>query len=285
MKKGIKKAVLPQVVENKHQLEVNGLYAILIGYRQPGFNFSGEYHASWEMVYVLEGNVEVSADDRIYKLCCGDLILHKPMEYHTIRTLGEKPAKIMIITFALDGGLSHELKNAVFHPSGNALQHLNLLMDTLEANGSMQSSLDSRDYLVSLTKDAPKQLVFRQLEAFLLMLIYSEKGVEATVKNESAELYGRIVEILEENIYGSITIDEIAAKCNLSASTIKKCFSTYTGCGIHKYMLKIKMRAAIKMLHDGMTVNQVSDALGFGDANYFSTVFKREVGRKASSYK
>lgn len=285
MKKGIQKVNLPQIVENKHQLEVNGLYAVLLGYRHKGFNFKGEYHASWELVYVLEGSMEASADDRIYRLDAGDLILHKPMEYHSLRTLGETSAKVFIITFSLDGVLSHELKNAVFHPSGGSLKHLELLMETLEKNGSMQSLLDSRDYLVSLTKDVPKQLVFRQLEAFLLMLIYTEKGSQPTVRNESAQLYGKIVEILEENIYGWVTIDEISEKCGLSSSTIKKCFTGYTGCGIHKYLLKIKMRAAIKMLHQGMSINQVSEALGFGDANYFSTVFKREIGSTASSYK
>ena len=273
------------MVENRHQLEVNGLFAVLLGYRHRDFSFKGEYHASWEMVYVLEGKMEASADDRVYELKAGDLILHKPMEYHSLRTLGDSSAKVLIITFSLDGGLSHELKNAVFHPMGNSLNQLRLLMDSLEKNGSLQSFLDSRDYLVCLTKELPKQLIFSQFESFLLMLIYSEKGSMPIVKNESSVLYGKIVEILEENIYGWITIDEISAICRLSSSTIKRCFTNYTGCGIHKYLLKIKMRAAIQMLHEGMSINQVSESLGFGDANYFSTVFKREIGRTASSYK
>lgn len=285
MKKDITKAILPQKVENKNLLEVNGLYAILRGLRHPDFDFKGEYHASWEMVYVINGHIGVSADDRVYELKSGDMILHKPMEFHTLKTLGKTSAEILIITFSMDGGLSHELKNKVFHPVGSALSALKMLMNTLEKNGSMESFYDSVDYLVVLGKALPKQLVFTQLEAFLLMLLYTENTTLPTVKNEASELYSKIVEILEENVYGWIPISEIARKCNRSETTVKNCFKNYTGCGIHKYLLKIKMRTAIKLLHSGMSVGQVSEALGFEDANYFSTVFKREIGSNATSYK
>ena len=285
MKNGKSKAVLPTKVENKNHLEVTGLYAVLRGFRHPDCIFRGEYHASWELVYVIKGHMEASADDRVYELKSGDMILHKPMEFHTLKTLGKSSAEILIITFSMDGGLSHELKNKVFHPAGSALSALKMLMETLDKNGSKESLLDSVDYLVVLGAALPKQLVFTQLEAFLLMLLYTESATLPTVKNEASELYSKIVEILEENVYGWIPISEIARKCNRSESTIKSCFKNYTGCGIHKYLLKIKMRTAIKLLHSGMSVGQVSEALGFEDANYFSTVFKREIGSNATSYK
>ena len=261
------------------------MYAVLRGFRHPDFVFRGEYHASWEMLYVIEGDMEVSADDRVYELKSGDMILHKPMEFHTLKTLGNTSAEVLIITFSLDGGLCYKLKNSVFHPSGSALKALEMLMETLDKNGSMKSLLDSVDYLVVLCKDLPKQLVFSQFETFLLFLLYSDNKALPTVKSEASELYSKIVEILEENVYGWITISEIAEKCNRSESTVKNCFTNYTGCGIHKYLLKIKMRTAIKLLHEGMSVGQVSEALGFTDANYFSTVFKREIGSNATSYK
>lgn len=285
MKKDNKKVTFLQKVENKNHLEVTGFHAILRGFRHPNFNFRGEYHASWEMVYVIEGRMEASGDDRVYELKSGDMILHKPMEFHTLKTLGNTSAEILIITFSLEGGLSYKLKNSVFHPSGNALNALQMLNETLNKNGSVKSTYDSVDYLYVLNKDLPKQLVFSQLETFLLTLLYSENKVLPTIKNEASELYGKIVEILEENVYGWITISEIAEKCKRSESTVKNCFKNYAGCGIHKYLLKIKMRTAIKLLHEGMSVGQVSETLGFTDANYFSAVFKREIGSNATSYK
>ena len=54
--------------------------------------------------------------------------------------------------------------------------------------------------------------------------------------------------------------------------------------GIHKYLLKLKTAAAIQLLQQGCSVNEVSRQLGFANQNYFSTVFKRETGLPPSRY-
>ena len=48
------------------------------------YYFVGEMHNFWELVYVTEGSLFVSEDNRIYKLNEGDIIFHKPMEFHKI---------------------------------------------------------------------------------------------------------------------------------------------------------------------------------------------------------
>lgn len=279
-----KKAPLPKEVPNHNLLEVTSLYAILRGFRHPNFNFKGEYHASWELVYIIDGHMGVSADGRVYELQSGDLILHKPMEFHTLKTLGDKSAEVFIMTFSLNGELAYNLNNLVMHPTGSAAQALQMLMETLEAHGSRKSALDSVDYLVILGKGLANQLVFSQLESFLLLLLFTAYPAMPTVKNHSTNLYQQIVDILEENKYGHITIEEVAKQCQRSTSSVKNHFKTYTGCSIHKYYLKIKMRTAIELLGEGMSVGQVSETLGFEDPNYFSTAFKREISRNATFY-
>ena len=71
----------------------------------------------------------------------------------------------------------------------------------------------------------------------------------------------------------------------MSESTVKACFQRHAGCGVHKYLLKIKLRAAIRMIGEGSSVSGVSDALGFSDPNYFSYVFKRETGRRPTDFR
>ena len=47
-----------------------------------GYEFSGEAHDFWECVYVKEGTATICASDKVYRLEKGDIIFHKPLEFH-----------------------------------------------------------------------------------------------------------------------------------------------------------------------------------------------------------
>ena len=46
------------------------------------YSFPGESHNFWECMYVEDGSVCVSGDERVYSLKSGEIIFHKPMEFH-----------------------------------------------------------------------------------------------------------------------------------------------------------------------------------------------------------
>ena len=119
----------------------------------------------------------------------------------------------------------------------------------------------------------------------LLCLASSEKRLLPCTTGDNVKLYMEIVALLEENVYGQITIRDIADKLHVSTATVKNCFSEYAGCGVHKYFLKIKMRTAIELLEKGALVSEVSEQLGFSNPNYFSLVFKRETGHTAIQHR
>ena len=71
----------------------------------------------------------------------------------------------------------------------------------------------------------------------------------------------------------------------MSVSNLKKVFFRYSGLGVSRYFTELKVRHAVMMLNDGKSVKETSYALGFGDQNYFSTVFKRIMGKSPMQYK
>lgn len=68
----------------------------------------------------------------------------------------------------------------------------------------------------------------------------------------------------------------------MSQATLKRIFARYTGIGIHKYFLQLKIKSATELLQSGMNVCQTSEKLGFSSQCYFSTVYKRETGKSPS---
>ena len=62
------------------------------------FVFEGESHNFWEMVYVDKGNVLVTSNETPVELSQGDIIFHKPNEFHSIKALNSSP-NFFVISF------------------------------------------------------------------------------------------------------------------------------------------------------------------------------------------
>ncbi len=275
---------LSLIKKNMRLISIKGLYSIFEVKRKSEFYFEGECHSPWEMVYVMDGQTGITADDRVYTLSAGDVIFHKPMEFHKIwNTDGTRPS-YLICSFDMEGSFSHRLRDGVFHLSGQAKDIMDSLINYLHSEFS--ASADEFNYYDHLDKDKSSlQIILSHLELILLYISHTNKFEQENSQNEKMRLYTEIAGILEEHVYDKITIPEIAKICGISAATVKNCFAEYAGCGVHKYFLNIKIRTAIEMLKSGMTVSEVSDMLSFTNPNYFSYVFKRETGTCASSYK
>lgn len=267
---------------NRRALSVDALYSLFFFTRTPNFFFGGECHTPWEMVYVVRGRVGVSADDRVYSLAAGDVIFHQPMEFHKIWSEDGTSPQTLITSFDLSGPYVHRLRGSVFHLTDEPFAILSSLLAVLgiEKNGTDVSQsfsyIDRKDLI---------QTVFPLLEALLLSLTVAERSPIDAQKGEKERLYTAIVTLLEKNLTGKITVEQIASELNISAATAKSCFAAYAGTGIHKYFLKLKLRTAIELLRDGHTVSEVSDRLGFANPNYFGIVFKRETGKTPGSFR
>ena len=63
-------------------IKINSVITAFNAERQKGFYFSGEMHNFWELVYVVSGRVMATSEEKVFSLSEGQLIFHKPMEFH-----------------------------------------------------------------------------------------------------------------------------------------------------------------------------------------------------------
>lgn len=290
MKKGVyymkkdKKYIkaLSSISKNENLISVTHIYsAFELQYSSP-FYFDGECHTAWEMVYVIDGEIGVTADNKVHTLFKGDIIVHKPMEFHKIWTENTKDAHAFICSFDIEGKSTRKLMGGIYHLDDKQLQLMNLILDLLRSNAD---KLNTNYGSLIHENNKVSQLFANYLQLTLLNLSYLDKVKYVPTPCKNMLLYTEITEILENHVYDKISISEISDICNVSPSTVKSSFSLYAGCSVHKYFLNIKIRTAIELLKKGKTVNEVSDMLQFANPNYFSYVFKRETGMCASTYK
>ena len=267
--------------KTERPISLDAFYSMFLHRHKKDFYFSGEMHEPWEMVYVQSGNVGITADDRIYHLGVGSIVFHKPMEFHQIWSESDD-VRIFVTSFKLSGRLASNLFNKVFKLKPNDI----ILIDTLLKESKCLYSCETGRTYNQFSKWGEQpilvaQLVYR-LELLLLnLLTYTDQKQMP----ESSALYSKIVRILEANINRNITIEQISKLCDVSPTSVKNCFNKYTGGGIHKYFLKLKIRNAIALLGEGFSVGNVSEQLGFNNSNYFTYVFRRETGKCPSDYK
>lgn len=272
------------------RLSITCLYSAFETIKDKDYFFSGECHDFWEMVYVMSENVGVSSNDRIYKLSRGDVIFHKPMEFHRLWSVDGKKAHLFIMSFDLEGECASEFEKLVVSlPEKSRRIFADLISDFYARASRFDGENEtSFDMLVSKwdSSGMEEQTIKHRIE-LLLCEILADKyrvGTTSPFTSRSAEIYRKTVQLLEQNVYGHITTEQIAESLSYSPAYIKRIFAGYSDIGIHAYYTRLKINKAIELMKDGKTVGEASELLGFGNANYFGIVFKREMGMSPKKY-
>ena len=99
------------------------------------------------------------------------------------------------------------------------------------------------------------------------------------------KLYKGAINFMKDNINKNICIGDIANHCHVSPTKIKTLFAEFTGEAIMTHFYNMKINAAKKMLAEGMSAGEVSNALGYSSQAYLTTVFKKTTGKSPKNFK
>ena len=259
------------------------------------FSYEGESHPFWEFLCVDKGEAWVQADERQLILKKGDIIFHRPGEFHDVRANGVIAPNLVVMSFCCDS------------PAMQFFEHQQLTMDEAEqdmlgqiiaqARLAFSSRLDD-PYLEELerrTEGVPfgcEQLIRIYLELFLLHLIRrcrreeKERPLTSAIqrKNEQ-ELYEQVVRYLEAHLNGRLTLEEICRDNLAGRSQLQKLFQERHECGVIRYYLRMKIEAAKQLIRDNnRNFTQIAEMLGYTSIHYFSRQFKNLTGMTPSEY-
>jgi AraC-like DNA-binding protein len=80
-----------------------------------------------------------------------------------------------------------------------------------------------------------------------------------------------------------ITLDEVARTAHASPFHLARLFQERTGLPIHRYLTRLRLRAAAERLAEGAKdLTKLALDLGFSSHSHFSDAFRREFGRAPS---
>ncbi len=253
--------------------------------------YDGESHNFWEMVYVDAGNVKIKANNKDFYLKQGEVIFHKPNEFHTIETDKDASANVFVISFVSSSEAMSFFKGKTMTVPSKLKKHIGII---IEEYYETFNSMGTSDIKLVLKENPPiggQQMIKTYLEQFLIMLIRSEsdnRDLKIFPSKESMEnhLVSQIIQFIEENTYNKISVQDLCDKLNYSRPYISKIFKSVSGYTILEYILKTKIREAKKLIREEKyNFTQISDLLGFDNPHYFSTVFKKVSNMTPTEYK
>ena len=260
-------------VEFKRPFSIYAFRTALEYHWNEHFTFAGEAHDFWEIVYVISGTVEVTEDERIYRLTTGNMVLHAPMEFHKIRSVEGTAPHVLIMTFFHTGELPASLKEGVFSLSVEEQEEYEAIFRRIY---SFYHKEDTGEYAGQECADG--------LSAFLIRLSHSHSAKEVLVHTRDALLYHKLIQVMTHHLYENLSLEEIAANLPISISYMKVLFRRYAGIGPKSYYSHLRCKEAIKLLQTGLSAAEISGIMNFSSPSYFSVFFKKMTGVPPAAY-
>jgi len=246
------------------------------------------------MVYVDSGEISVIADNLGYMIHQGEVIFHKPMEFHALASNKKDPHNIMIVTFLVKSDVMDFFENKIFTLDSKHKKILSLLLEEAQKVFGNISNIPINRNTLKLENNniGSQQLIIGHLEQFLISLMHSNQSNErsgrkshSAKKNVENALVDSVEMYLLDNVYESITLQDICNKFNISKSYICQLFKEETDKSIIDYFINLKIIEAKKLIRIGdLNFTQISEKLCYTSIHNFTRSFKNKTGISPSNY-
>ena len=273
---------------NVEQLHISNFYTFFMKHFAADYSFAGHIHNIMECQYVLKGSICASVDEHVYNLSEGEILCIQPLTPHKHHVTSEDGAILLVLLFDMKGEMCSHFYDKVFQLSEaqrSIIQSwLSYMQKKCTAPILQEDGRDSQDFLASY--DSPSYIQMITTFAYQLFFSLADEGdIRHTSMAPDAQIFSKAVSYLNQYVYLSPSIDELARHCNTSRSTLIRIFNKYAGLSIHKFLLMLKIKVATELLQSGETVTETSNRLGFSSQAYFSACYKRETGINPSEIK
>lgn len=155
------------------ELEIKELITIHYFEYMSNFEFPGESHDFWELMYVDHGALLVRSDDREATLNAGDIIFHQPNEFHAIKSLSKEAPSFAAMSFTSDSPHMDFFVHQLFSLLPEERQTLSVILSEARNSLATPIHIPSVEHVL-FRPDAPfaaRQILRIHLELFLIQAI------------------------------------------------------------------------------------------------------------------
>lgn len=126
-----------------------------------------------------------------------------------------------------------------------------------------------------------------QLEEWLLSFFYKvNEYINQKRSNRNQKLLSKVKDYVDGNYSENITLTSISKDFGISSGYLSVLFNDYIGQNFIDYLTNLRIQSAKNLLkRTDLKIYEIADRVGYRDAYYFSTAFKKIVGINPTDYR
>ncbi len=250
---------------------------VLFSKDRSAVNRKMHFHTGFEIHIVESGYQIYDIEDSKVAVKEGEYLIIPPLVGHMATEEAANTKKYAISFFSSDdgGGLlnpEHPMKSYYVNDISDAIS------DCLtNINSEYEQKKPFSDKILSL----------KVAECILLML--RAVGIAEAVGDEVSEEDRRLSmakQYIKDNLKRNILLSELADYCYMSEKQLTRIFKSYEGISATEYIRKKRCLLIEKLLADpDLTLQTISDIMGFNNEYYFNAFFKKNTGMTPGAYR
>lgn len=274
----------------KTDITIGKLYSVHHFEYPQNFKYEGERHNFWEVVYADKGDITVIREDESFLLKQGNIVFHKPNEWHGLRADNNVAVNLVVFSFeCVSPAMEFFCKKAL---TVGQEQRTIISKILSEYTNAFKTPFNNPYTTRILRKKNPvigsQQLLGQYISELLISFLRQTEPTlprsQTSINRESA-LLNTIVNYMLDHITENITIDDLVRYSGSNKTTISSAFKNNLGMSTMEYFISLKIDLAKKHLReDNYNISQISDILGYSGIHYFSRQFKKVTGMTPTEY-
>ena len=246
-------------------------YPYFVG-EMPGLGNVPHIHSHLEMVYICQGSAIATVNERSFTLEPGDLFLAFPNQIHYYEKL--EPVNVFLVIFS-----------DAIHPQLEALLAGKLPVSPVVKKQVLPNGLSEQlAYISQLSRSESaydRMAATGRLLTLLGQLLPLFSYESAPADHDSVK---RILGYCMDNYTQPLTLDTLARELYLSKFYISHVFTKRMGISFPKFLGKLRIDHACKLLLEKVPVTQAAFSAGFSSVRTFNRVFQEEEGMSPREY-
>lgn len=245
--------------------------------------FEYHYHDFSKIIVFISGSVTYLIEGTAYRLKPWDVLFVSSNEIHKPIIDPSVPYERIAIWvnpcfLEIHSGKGSELqtcfrlvserKENLLRLDNSVLKHIRSTLLRLE------EACRSSEFASAIMKNS----IFLQLLILLTRELLGSRSVGEPGDIVSDENIQKIMNFINMNLSGNLSIDALAEAFYLNRYHIMHKFKQQTGFSVHSYILQKRLIKADSLIRDGMPAAQASEMSGFNDYSSFIRSYKKMFG-------
>lgn len=238
-------------------------------------------HPDVEIIYVLEGKVEVCLRDKKYQMRKGDVIVVNSSTQHSLK--GSEDSIVCCIEY--------DYKILVYVvKKPNSIFLCNSCADDSKSYKDIRklcNELVCQEIVESHKTESYKySLMYQILDILIENYLVDDSNPIVSENYDADEKLQQIIHYVHENYQDGISLSELAQKIYTSTSTLSRLFKKQTGTYFAEYVNEVRIHyAVIELLYTEKNITKIAMDCGFSNASALNKVFREIYGMAPTEYR